>query len=61
MWLGNIDNLKWEGHVLEWTFCVTNLNVWLGVFFIQFLLGAMVLRFVYNKYGNVLSISGGFK
>ncbi len=31
MWDGNIDNLKWKGHVSKWISFVRNLNVLLGV------------------------------
>jgi len=56
----NIDNLKW-GHVLEWIYFARNLNVLPNVLSYTILLWALVLRFLYNKYGDVLSISGGFK
>jgi len=56
-----MDNLKWKGHVLEWISFGINLNVWPSVLSYTCLLWALVLRFVLNNCGNVLSITGGVK
>ncbi len=59
LWLGVLNSLKWEGHVLECTFCIINLDILLGVLLKTFLFCTIVLTLIYKKCARMLCFNGG--